>query len=99
MHMSVDLCREPATRTDDAHVPLTGRESEVLTLLTSGLSNRAVADRLGISERTAREYVTRILLKLRVRSRVQAAVVATERRLTGPAACVRPEPGTVPDGR
>ena len=61
---------------------LTAREAEVLDLLMVGMTNRAVANRLGISERTAREYVGRILLKLGVESRVEAAVMATEWRLT-----------------
>lgn len=84
-------------RAPDAPIQLSGRESEVLRLVASGLSNQAVADQLGISERTAREYVARILLKLRVRSRVQAAVIATEWRMTERAGYGRPESGIVPD--
>jgi DNA-binding NarL/FixJ family response regulator len=63
-------------------LPLSRREHEVLGLVADGLTNRAVASRLGITERTVREHLARIFLKLRVESRVAAAVVATEWRLT-----------------
>jgi DNA-binding NarL/FixJ family response regulator len=62
---------------------LTRREIEVLDLVTAGMTNRSIAKWLGISERTAREHVARILLKLQVRSRVEAAVIATQWRLAG----------------
>lgn len=62
-------------------VPLSEREGEVLDLVVAGLTNAAVARRLGISERTVREHIARIFLKLRVSSRVEAAVVATRRQL------------------
>jgi DNA-binding NarL/FixJ family response regulator len=53
----------------------------VLDLVAAGLTNRSIATRLGISERTAREHVARIMLKLPARSRVEAAVIATQQRL------------------
>lgn len=62
-------------------LPLSNREQEVLELVADGMTNRAVASRLKISERTVREHIARIFLKLRVESRVEAAVIATERRL------------------
>jgi DNA-binding NarL/FixJ family response regulator len=68
-------------RSSVGSVHLSDRELEVLDLLARGLTNRAAAKRLGISERTVREYITRIFLKLRVGSRVEAAVIATEWRL------------------
>lgn len=60
---------------------LSRREAEVLDLVATGQTNRGIARRLGISERTAREHVARILLKLGVSSRVEAAVLATRWRL------------------
>jgi DNA-binding NarL/FixJ family response regulator len=55
---------------------LSHRERDVLTLVGKGLSNREIADALGITERTARTHVVNILGKLGVSSRTQAALVA-----------------------
>jgi len=60
---------------------LTAREHEVLVLLAEGLSNREIAHRLTISERTARTHVSNILDKLRLRSRTQAALYAIQQGL------------------
>ena len=60
---------------------LTGRETEVLQLLARGCSNREIADRLHISENTARIHVSRILDKLQVDDRTQAVLVAIQRGL------------------
>ena len=62
---------------------LTAREREVLRCVGEGLSNRQIARRLGITETTAKTHVSRILTKLDLRSRVQAAIVAQE-ALGGP---------------
>lgn len=56
--------------------PLTDRETEVLQLVAAGLSNRGIAERLGVSETTVRTHVSRILGKLEVANRVQAALYA-----------------------
>lgn len=50
------------------------RESEVLSLIRRGLSNREIADRLCISERTVKSHVNRLLQKFRVKNRVQLAL-------------------------
>jgi two-component system, NarL family, nitrate/nitrite response regulator NarL len=55
---------------------LTEREHEILTLIGSGLSNRAIAETIFLSEQTIKHYVTKILEKLHVRNRVQAALLA-----------------------
>ena len=57
---------------------LTSREKEVLVLLTQGLSNTEIAEKLIISTHTAKAHVTNILTKLSVTDRVQAAVKATK---------------------
>jgi DNA-binding NarL/FixJ family response regulator len=62
----------------DALARLTPREREVLAGVARGLSNRAIADELGITERTARTHVSNILAKLGLSSRTQAALLAVE---------------------
>ncbi|MER6958746.1 MULTISPECIES: response regulator transcription factor [unclassified Streptomyces] len=63
---------------------LSAREREVLRLVGGGLSNRAIADRLAISERTARTHVSKLLAKLGLSSRTQAALVAVREGLVAP---------------
>jgi NarL family two-component system response regulator LiaR len=55
---------------------LTGRELEVLRLLGTGQNNRQIADHLGVQEATVRTHVSRILAKLHLGSRTQAALYA-----------------------
>ncbi|NTX10175.1 response regulator transcription factor [Myxococcus sp. CA056] len=55
---------------------LTPREREVLALLAEGLSNKAIADRLSISEHTAKFHVNAVLGKLGVQRRTEAVVRA-----------------------
>ncbi|WAZ24143.1 response regulator transcription factor [Streptomyces cinnabarinus] len=68
-----------APRTDPAVLEsLTRREREVLACLGEGLSNADIADRLDMAEATVKTHVSRLLGKLELRSRVQAAVLAQE---------------------
>ena len=60
---------------------LTAREAEVARLVAEGLTNQAIASRLGIAPRTAEAHVENIRRKLEVRSRAQIAAWATEQRL------------------
>ncbi|MEK6278782.1 MAG: response regulator transcription factor [Acidobacteriota bacterium] len=58
--------------------PLSDREREILRLITTGSSNREIADKLFITEGTVKNHVTNILGKLDVRDRTQAALKARE---------------------
>jgi NarL family two-component system response regulator LiaR len=61
---------------------LTAREMMVLRLLAQGLSNQEIADRIAVSEPTVRAHVSRILGKLHLASRTQAALYAVREGLT-----------------
>jgi len=64
-----------------AHGPLTGREVEVLRLIASGKTNRAIATELAISEKTVARHVSNILTKLDLPSRSAATAYAYSRNL------------------
>lgn len=55
---------------------LTGREREILENLAEGLSNKEIGEKLFLSEKTVKHYMTNILQKLQVRNRVEAALLA-----------------------
>jgi DNA-binding NarL/FixJ family response regulator len=61
--------------------PLTTREREVLSLMTSGLSNPEIAAALNLGEGTVRNHVSNILSKLRVADRTKAVLLALQQRL------------------
>ena len=65
------------SRTDaTAPAELTDREREVLVLLASGLANKQIARRLGISEKTVKTHLTNVFQRIGVRDRTQAALWA-----------------------
>ena len=57
---------------------LTEREREILGLIRTGMTNREIGGRIFLSEKTIKHYVTNILQKLQVRSRVEAALLAAK---------------------
>jgi two-component system, NarL family, response regulator DevR len=68
--------------TDARLTSLTAREREVLDLITEGLTNRQIGERLFLAEKTVKNYVSGLLAKLGMQSRTQAAVYGAEVRKT-----------------
>lgn len=66
---------------DDVFSVLTPQEDRILEFIADGLTNRGIADRLHLSEKTVKNYVSEIYSKLNVERRSQAATMATERRM------------------
>ncbi len=60
----------------EAFVPLSPREMEIIRYITRGLSNKMIAHKLGISHQTVKNHMTSILRKLDVEDRTQAAIYA-----------------------
>ena len=75
----------PATATERVAQLLTERESEVLRLVATGMSNAEIADRLYISPATAKTHVAHLLTKLDARDRVQLVIIAYQAGLAAPA--------------
>ncbi len=66
---------------DDPLTTLTDRERDILNLVAEGLTNREIGDRLHLAEKTIKHYMTNVLQKLHVRSRVEAALLAQKHGL------------------
>jgi two-component system nitrate/nitrite response regulator NarL len=73
---AADALRDAPAVPQELTEPLTPREREVLQLLAQGLPNKLIAQRLGVSEHTAKFHVNAILGKLGVQSRSEAIVQA-----------------------
>ena len=71
-------CDGPGRAAKEQAAVLTPRELEVLGLVGAGLSNAEIAARLYLVEGTVKAYVSSVLLRLAVKNRVQAAIVAYE---------------------
>ncbi|MDQ2797568.1 MAG: response regulator transcription factor [Actinomycetota bacterium] len=70
------------TAADARLASLTDREREVLDLIAEGLTNRQIAERLFLAEKTVKNYVSSLLAKLSMQRRTQAAVFGAEVRRT-----------------
>ncbi|WP_329190626.1 response regulator transcription factor [Actinacidiphila glaucinigra] len=68
---------------DETLAALTPREREILELIGEGLTNRQIGKRLFLSEKTVKNHISRMLAKLGVERRIQAAVLATQHQPSG----------------
>jgi len=67
----------------DPLTELTDREREILQLVAEGLTNRQIGERMHLAEKTIKHYMTNVLGKLHVRSRLDAAMLIARRHMTG----------------
>jgi DNA-binding NarL/FixJ family response regulator len=75
---------EPAApASGSAAAKLTAREQQIVTLVGGGLSNLEIAEQLTLTESTIKHYMTRILQKLGLRNRTEAAIFARTKNMTG----------------
>ena len=83
LDIAAELDEEPADEPEeDDGFGLTSRERQVLALVAEGATNREIGAQLFMAEKTASVHVSRILSKLNVRSRTEAAAVAHRNRLS-----------------
>lgn len=76
-----DPTERPAAPAAPAYAQhLTAQQERILELIGEGLTNREIADRMVLSEQTVKNHVTRVLARLGVRGRTQAALLATRTR-------------------
>lgn len=78
---AMQLQPPPAVREQDPIAQLSAREREVAALVAEGLTNRDIAERLVVSERTAENHVQHVLNRLGLRSRTQVAAWAVQHGL------------------
>jgi two-component system response regulator DevR len=72
--------RRPAAAGGDRLGLLTDQERTVLRLIGQGLTNRQIGERMGLAEKTVKNYTSHLLAKLGLERRTQAAILATELR-------------------
>ncbi len=74
----IDRMRSRGSDTLEGLSALTEVESDILDLITEGMTNKQIGDRLYIAEKTVKNHVTSLLAKLGVQRRTQAAVIASQ---------------------
>jgi DNA-binding NarL/FixJ family response regulator len=73
---STEIPTEPPAEPPAELLALTNREREVLKLIADGLSNREIAETLVLTDGTVRNHVSNVLMRLNVRDRTQAVILA-----------------------
>lgn len=71
---------DPKVGRNDENVSLTDREKEILQCLADGLNNKTIARKLGISDTTVKVHIKHLLSKLKLTSRLEAAVWAHKKK-------------------
>jgi two-component system, NarL family, response regulator DevR len=77
---AVARARKPSAAGSDRLALLTDQERTVLRLIGEGLTNRQIGGRMGLAEKTVKNYTSHLLAKLGLERRTQAAILATELR-------------------
>ena len=79
--LAAGMLRElTAKRPQDPLSELSEREREILSLVAEGMTNREIGERVHLAEKTIKHHMTNVLGKLHVRSRVEAALLATRQK-------------------
>lgn len=77
----LDWIRNPATRDEDARLArLTPTERRILEMIADGMTNRAIGERIGLAEKTVKNYVSSVLSKMHMARRSEAAAYLADRR-------------------
>ena len=77
---AIPRSRAPSAAGGDRLSLLTDQERSVLRLIGEGLTNRQIGERMGLAEKTVKNYTSHLLAKLGLERRTQAAILATELR-------------------
>jgi DNA-binding NarL/FixJ family response regulator len=75
----LQMSERPEAVTDKLEKDLTGREEEILALVSRGMTNKEIANRLELTERTVKHHMTSIMRKSKVRNRVEAMLMFRRR--------------------
>ena len=78
VHSSSKASGDAHTDQDERTKSLTDQERRILELLAEGLTNRQIAERMFLAEKTVKNYVSNLLAKLGLSRRTEAAVFATK---------------------
>jgi two-component system nitrate/nitrite response regulator NarL len=89
----VDTFRAQMFESEERRFGLTARELEIVTTVTTGLTNKEIAQRFTLSEETVKHHLTKIYSKLGVSNRLELALFAISQHLVEPLSETRPKNG------